>query len=411
MKKLLGLTLGIMTALGGFVDFGQIVFTMQAGALFGNRLLWAVLLGTLAIIVYMEMCGRVAVVAREPVFSVVRTQFGYRGGLAVLIASQLLTLLTCAAELGGAAIVLRLLTGWSGKPLCVAFAAIMIASIALLRFEWIERVYGLAGLAMIVFAVSAAKLHPDPGAVLAGFVPRLTGASAASNAHYWFFAVGIFSAMLMEYEVHFYSSGAIEEDWKTSDLTQNFAVAAFGCVLGGVLTAALVILGALIFLPHAIYPVLLSTTTLAGALPLGRAGLLLALAGTLACLAGAAIETALAAGYNACQFFNLPWGKKLPARKAPVFTALWAGTLAAGTVAIVAGVTPLLLVNLSVVFGMVLMPLTYYPILRIAMNRGIMGRHVNSRIDTLIAGGLLALIVLAASAAIPLMIATHSGTP
>ena len=27
MKKLLGINLGIMTALGGFVDFGQIVFT------------------------------------------------------------------------------------------------------------------------------------------------------------------------------------------------------------------------------------------------------------------------------------------------------------------------------------------------------------------------------------------------
>jgi hypothetical protein len=29
MKKLLGLTLGIMTALGGVVDLSQIVFTMQ----------------------------------------------------------------------------------------------------------------------------------------------------------------------------------------------------------------------------------------------------------------------------------------------------------------------------------------------------------------------------------------------
>ncbi|PYS38163.1 MAG: hypothetical protein DMG14_18720 [Acidobacteria bacterium] len=39
MKKILGLTLGIMPALGGFVDLGQIVFTMQAGALFGYALL------------------------------------------------------------------------------------------------------------------------------------------------------------------------------------------------------------------------------------------------------------------------------------------------------------------------------------------------------------------------------------
>jgi Mn2+/Fe2+ NRAMP family transporter len=217
--------------------------------------------------------------------------------------------------------------------------------------------------------------------------------------------------MLMEYEVHFYSSGAIEEDWKTSDLTENFAVAAFGCVLGGLLTIALVVVGAMIFLPKGIYPVLLSTTTLSGALPLGRTGLLLALAGTLACLTGAAIETAMAAGYNACQFYDLPWGKKLPPSKAPVFTALWAGTLVVGVVAVLAGVRPLTLVNLSVVFGMVLMPLTYYPILRTAMDKGVMGKHVNRKIDSVLGGVMLVLIVIAAVAAIPLMIVTRSGTP
>src|SRR6185503_9619214 len=142
---------------------------------------------------------------------------------------------------------------------------------------------------------------------------------------------------------------------------------------------ALVIVGAMVFLQNGIYPVLLSTTTLAGALPLGRAGLLLALAGTLACLTGAAIETAMAAGYNACQFYRLPWGKKLRPSAAPVFTALWAGTLAVGVLAVLAGVRPLMLVNLSVVFAMVLMPMTYYPILRTAMDKGVMGQHVNRK--------------------------------
>src|ERR1043166_5811761 len=106
MKKLLGITLGIMTALGGFVDLGQIVFTTQAGALFRYKLLWSIVLGTVAIIVYMEMCGRVAVVAKEPVFAVVRTRLGYKLGIATLIASNALNLITCAAELGGIAIVL-----------------------------------------------------------------------------------------------------------------------------------------------------------------------------------------------------------------------------------------------------------------------------------------------------------------
>jgi manganese transport protein len=66
MKKVLGVTLGIMTALGGFVDLGQIVFTMQAGALFGYRLMWAIALGTAAIILYMEMCGRSRWLRKSP---------------------------------------------------------------------------------------------------------------------------------------------------------------------------------------------------------------------------------------------------------------------------------------------------------------------------------------------------------
>lgn len=146
MKKLLGITLGIMTALGGFVDLGQIVFTTQAGALFGFHLVWAILLGTVAIVVYMEMCGRVAVIAHEPVFSVVRTRLGTKLGLATLIASSLLNLLTCATELGGLAIGIHLLTGWPERLVLVGVAVLLGALMFLLRFQWIERLFGLSGL-------------------------------------------------------------------------------------------------------------------------------------------------------------------------------------------------------------------------------------------------------------------------
>src|SRR5215472_8934469 len=122
MRKLLGITLGIMTALGGFVDFGQIVFTLQAGASFRYALLWPVVLGTVAIIVYMEMCGRIAVVAHEPVFAIVRDRLGKALGFAVLVASNLLNLITFAAELGGIAILLHFLTGLPGKLVLVAAA-------------------------------------------------------------------------------------------------------------------------------------------------------------------------------------------------------------------------------------------------------------------------------------------------
>ena len=410
MKKMLGLTLGIMTALGGFVDLGQIVFTTQAGALFGYNLLWAICVGTIAIIVYMEMCGRITVIAHEPVFSVVRDRLGKRLGLLTLIASNLLNLLTCAAELGGVAIVLDLLAGWNEHLAVIGATVVLVALVFLCRFQWIERTFGLSGLLMIVFAVSAVVLHPDWGLVLRGLIPKIAGDSKRGLL-YAYFAVGIFSAMLMEYEVHFYSSGAIEEDWKSKDLSENFMVASLGSIAGSLLTVGLLILGAMIYGPRHVFPELLSTAIFAGAYPFAKKAIVIALLGTLACIAGAAIETALSGAYNLCQFYDWPWGKNLPARSAPIFSIAWMGLFAAAAAILLLGVRPLQLVNFSIVFGMAVMPFTYYPILRAAGDRAIMGKHVNTTFDTVMGSIFLVLITIAAIAAFPLMILTHGGRP
>jgi Mn2+/Fe2+ NRAMP family transporter len=75
------------------------------------------------------------------------------------------------------------------------------------------------------------------------------------------------------------------------------------------------------------------------------------------------------------------------------------------------GMRPLQLVNISIIFGMVIMPLTYYPILRVAADDNVMGKHVNSRFDTIVGITFLLLITVAALAAIPLMLVTNSGKP
>src|SRR4051794_15556296 len=164
--------------------------------------MWAIALGTAAIIIYMEMCGRVAVVAKEPVFAIVHTRLGKKLGLAALIASNLLNLITCAAEIGGIAILLHLLTGWPEKLLLIATTLILGTMVVLFRFQWIERTFGLSGLMMIVFAVSAVSLRPDWGQIALSLIPKVSQADIKHTLLYWYFAVGIFSAMLMEYEVH-----------------------------------------------------------------------------------------------------------------------------------------------------------------------------------------------------------------
>ena len=264
---------------------------------------------------------------------------------------------------------------------------------------------------MIVFAVSAVFLHPNWNQLVRGLLPTVSQPDAKHAFLYGYFAVAIFSAMLMEYEVHFYSSGAIEEDWTVKDLGENLMVASLGSILGSLLTVSLLALGAMLFLPRGIFPNLLSTTTLAGAFPFAQKALLAALLGTLACIAGAAVETALSGAYNVCQFFNLEWGKNRPLESVPRYTATWIGMFILALVIALTGVRPLQLVDISIVFGMVIMPLTYYPILRVAADKNIMGKHVNSKVDTIVGILVLVLITVAAVAAIPLMIITKSGKP
>lgn len=412
MKKILQLTLGVMTALGGFVDLGQIVFTMQAGALFGYALTWTILLGTIAIIIYMEMCGRVAAITKEAVFSVVRTRLGTRLGVTTLVGANLLSLLTCAAEVGAIGIILHLLTGWNERFVILVGALVLGALVWVLKFPWIERTFGLWGLLMVVFAVAAWKLHPDWGALAGGLIPK---GPVEGSSHplplYGYFAVGIFSAMLMEYEVHFYSSGAIEEKWDENALAENTVVAVSGTALGSLVTVALLVLGAGVFLPAGIFPDLLSSTAVPVGLAAGRTALVIGLLGMLAAIASAAVETALCVGYNTCQFFRFTWDKNLPPKQAPQFTIAWVVTLAAATVIALTGVKPLTLVDYSIVLGMVLMPLTYYPILMAAGDRQRMGKHATKRWQHVLGWVFLVLIGIAAVLAIPLMILTHVGQP
>ena len=104
-------------------------------------------------------------------------------------------------------------------------------------------------------------------------------------------------------------------------------------------------------------------------------------------------------------------GKNRKARDVPAFSLSWISVLVIGALLVLSGLDPLKLVNISVVFGMVVMPLTYYPIMRVAMDGGVMKRHVNSRMDTAVGILFLILITMAALAAIPLMILTDSGQP
>jgi manganese transport protein len=406
MKKVFQIALGILAAIGGFVDIGDIVFNVAAGATFGYQLLWAVVIGVGAIITYSEMCGRVAAVSGKAVFDAVRERLGFSAGLVTLVAGQLVNLLTLSAEVGGIAIALQLLSGLSYRALLVLAVAGLAVAIWLLPFEWIERVFGYAGLTLIVFAVAAIKLNPDWGRVAHGLVPS-TG--SGDFVVYAYFVVGLIGAATVPYEVYFYSSGAVEERWTPKDLGLNKANAIIGYSLGGLLSFALMITAGALFLPNSISPESLGSVALAAQAPLGNVGLILALIGILFAVGGAAIDTAFSGAYNVAQFFGWEWGKYREPARAPRFTIAWMVMLALGFLVVVTGVDPVLVTEYSVIFSVVALPLTYVPIFLVANDRAYMGTHANGKLGNAAGFFYLVVILAIAVAAIPLMLLSNMG--
>jgi Mn2+/Fe2+ NRAMP family transporter len=410
MNNIGEITLGIMTAMGGFVDVSELVFASQAGSRFLYALIWVFALGTLGIMVYGEMSGRIAAIAKQPVFNLMRQRLGLRTGMIVLFAATIVNVITCSAEIGGVSIVLRLAIGWPYRLLAVLVTLALALIVWLMPFKWIERCFGLLGLFMITFMVTAFALHPPMKEVAVGFIPQIpSNLSTSELLTYCYFVVAIISAVIFPYETYFYSSGAIEEGWSAKDLPVNRLTTIVGFALGSLLAIALLVNSAVLFAPLHIDPQMPGTVALQAAVPFGKTGVWLALAGMLFAIAGAAIETCLCCAYGVCQFFGWEWGRYRGPKHAPRFALLWLATFLIACLIVLSGIRPLDLVEYAVVSSIIVIPFSYLPLLLIANDRKYMGPHVNGKLANVLGWGFYVIAAIAAATAVPLYVLTSGG--
>jgi Mn2+/Fe2+ NRAMP family transporter len=406
----LEITLGIMTAVGGFVDISELVFAAKAGSIFGYALIWVFALATIGIMVFGEMSGRVAAVAHQPVFNLMRHRLGLKLGLVTLFASLVSTLITTAAEVGGVGLILHYLTGAPYLLMAVVGVIFLGVSMWTLPFKWIERSYGLLGLLMIVFLVALIAIHPPWGKVAGGFVPQVPkGLSTTELLNYGYFAVAIISAVMFPYETYFYSSGGIEEEWGPKDLPNNRLTCTVGFGLGSTLAVAILASSAQLFGPVNVGPETPGTSALEAAIPFGRTGLVIALLGMLIAIAGAAVETCMANAYSVAQFFGWEWGRHKKPWEAPRFTLAWIVFFLVALAIVLTDVDVMTLVEYAVLFSIVVLPLTYLPLMLLADDKKYMGQYVNGRLAKVLGWLFFAIVVAAALAAIPLYLLTSGG--
>ncbi|GAB3213030.1 Mn2+ and Fe2+ transporters of the NRAMP family [Marinactinospora thermotolerans DSM 45154] len=408
MNRLTSFTLGFLTAIGGFLDIGDIVANSLVGARFGMSLAWVIPVGVIGVCLFSEMAGRVTAVSGRPVFDLVRERLGARAGLANLLASSAITLLVFAAEIGGVALALELASSVHYLLWVPVVGFLVWAVIWRLPFERMERTYGLLGLAMVVFAVALWRLGPDWGAL---WHDALSPAPPSGEdwPTWWYYAIAVFGAAMSPYAVVFFSSGGVEERWSARDLTLQRLNVFFGFPLGGLLALSLMAGAAVLLHPAGIQVDHLSQATLPVVVSLGKVGLVIAIVGFFACTFGAALEAGLATGYGVAQYFGWSWGKSVRPVQAARFHTLLLATVLAGTAIVLTTLDPVKVTEYAIVLSAAALPLTYLPIFIVANDRGYLGDRVNSRFTNIVATVYLFLVLLVAAATLPLMLWTKAG--
>jgi Mn2+/Fe2+ NRAMP family transporter len=399
MKKLLEVALGIVTSVGGFLEIGSIATAAQAGAGFGYQLVWAVLLGTICIAFLVEMSGRFAACSKHTIADAMRERFGINFFVWPLLVMLAVSLLVLAAEVGGVCAAIEMATGirlpvWAIPVAFLAWGLLWKAS-----FKVIENGVSLLGLVTLVFAVAAAKAHPDYGAIAHGALPTLPREHAA---HYWFVAVSVLGASISPYLYFFYSSGAIEDKWDKSYLGVNRAIAALGMSFGGFLSLAVLVLGAVLF--HPFGRDIDKYTDLPGLVTpiLGRPGFWLLIASlAIACL-GATLEIALALAYMIAQGFGWNWGESLPPHKDARFSLTYTALIFAAALFILLGLDPMKLTEISMALTAASLPLGVLPFLILMNDESYLGEHTNGPIANAVVMGISLMATILAVVSIPL---------
>lgn len=397
MKAIFDLVLGVVTSIGGFVEIGSISTAAQAGSEFGYQLLWAVGLATLMLAMLLEMSGRLAALRGRPLAAAVRERFGIHFHLLPLTAEFFIDVLLLAAEIGGVAIAIKLVTGIGAQWLVLPVGGVLWLLLWCCGFGAIEYGIGILGLTTLCFVVSAWQLNPDVGDLARSLIPSV---SDHQRLRYSFLAISIVGATVSPYLINFYSSGCVEEKMTEKELWVDRLTAYLGTCFGGVVSMAILVTSAIVLGPLQIRVDSFEQAALMLVPTFDRWAIgLFATALGVGCL-GAALEIALNAGYVAAQVGGWTWGANRPRRDAARFVSTFTLVLCLALLVTLSGVDPIQLTMICVALTVIAMPLVVLPFLILMNDPAYVKDHTNWRVGNVvlavltIVGALMSLVIV-----------------
>ncbi|MFI5004119.1 MAG: Nramp family divalent metal transporter [Solirubrobacterales bacterium] len=369
-----------------YVDPGNFATNIQGGAQFGYLLLWVVLSANLMAMLIQYLSAKLGVITDHNLPELFRARYPRPLAWGMWVQAEVMAMATDLAEFVGAALGLNLLFG---VPLLTA--GLMTGVIAFVILDLQRRGYrrfelaitALLGVVFLGFIYEALHIGPSARASLGGLVPHLAGSGSL------YLAMGIIGATVMPHVIYLHSAltngrTPVRNDRERARVLRFERLdVIIALALAGLVNMAMLAVAAKLFhqTGHG------GVSTITGAHDeLGRlVGGGAALAFSVALLASGASSSSVGtyAGQVVMRGFvglNIPLVVRRLVTMAPAIAVLAIGL----------GPTQVLVFSqVMLSFGI---PFALIPLVLLTSNREVMGAHVNRRLTTAVAFGVVALI-------------------
>lgn len=377
-EKLKSIGPGAMVA-AAFIGPGTVTTATLAGAGYGYTLLWAVLFSIIACLVLQEMSARLGIVGRMGIGEAIRKKINISW---LRFAASFLVI--GAVLIGNAAYEAGNITGavlgfdglsqrFSNMPINPLILLIGVVAFGLLfsgKYQLIERtLVGLVSVMGVVFLAAAVFVKPDLAAIFKGLLTPTLPENGL------LMVVGLIGTTVVPYNLFLHAS-SVQKRWNAADdLSSARWDTIISVVVGGVITAAILITAAAAL--HGTGKTVSSAADLSLQLKplLGDWAPTFIAFGFLAAGLSSSITAPLAAAFATSEIMN--WGNDMKGKK---FRIIWFFVLAVGVIFSSLGFKPTSVILFAQVANGLLLPVIAGFLLWVMNDKTIMKNHTNSLI-------------------------------
>lgn len=382
-------------------DAGGIATYASAGAQFGYRTLFLMVLITIALVVVQEMCARLAVYTGKGLAALIREQFSIRLTGVALVALTVANLGLVVSEFAGIAAALELVH--VSRFVSIPIAALFVWALVIFgSYKYAERIFLALTLAFFAYPISAVLAHPQwsqagKQLVLPHFI---------ANSSFLTLAVALIGTTITPY-MQFYLSGAIaDRGIGRRDLRRERVDAVAGSIFCNIISIAIIIATAAAITKRA--PLQSATQAALALEPVaGTFAKELFAIGLLGAAALAAAIVPLSTSYAIAEAVGAERSVSRKFREAPLFLGIFSGQILIGAlVALIPGDLINLLIKAQVLNGLITPILLTY-VLVLANRPSVLGPAANRPLFRLVAT--ICVVAVAIMSALVLIQAVISG--